>query len=104
MGVATCPKYGTHRMKNLGPAAVRDSNGNTISYFSTPFLYKCDCGEYSATTGYAHFSGYPIGYYCTHGAFTNLGSQSGGYFARVNTNYIYYTSATSLAGYQFIAA
>jgi hypothetical protein len=105
MGVATCPKYGTHQMKNQGTSAVRDyATKEIISHFKAPFWYKCDCNELFMSTGHAHFDGYPIGYYCTHGAIKGSGMVGGVYVWYVDSNLIYYTTATSYAGYRFIAA
>lgn len=105
MAIGACYLYSTHQMKNQGVAAVRDaSTKEVISNFKTPFWYKCGCGEMFMSTGYAHFNGYPIGYYCTHGAIKGGASVGGTYVWYVDKSLIYHTSATSYAGYRFLAA
>lgn len=98
---APCPVYGTHRMYSQGFANIFDANtGNRL--YSGWGWYKCGCKELFTCSGYPHTGG-KIANYVTYGGMTQAlinGTTANIY---VDPNYIYYTSSSTLSGYQFLS-
>ncbi|WP_157721929.1 hypothetical protein [Tumebacillus avium] len=101
MAIGACPIYGTHRMISQGFANA-DNYQNKARIFSGGW-YKCACGERVVASGYPHFGG-AIGSYVTEGGIYKLyASYSNVTSFWVYPNLVYYSSSSTIPGYQFLS-
>lgn len=93
-----CPIYGVHQMVSQGPAVVKDVNNGAQLF--TGGWYKCDCGERFVCEGHPDVGG-SIGKYVTEGGIVSWDQYGGPTLFYVNSNMVYYTSSSTLPGYNF---